>query len=79
MPHSTNFFSSYVPTMAKYTATGVAIHSKERMYVFDSGASFHIMGLTPLNKQNSGCSDRHWHCGLRHTSEGLHQGILALI
>ena len=25
-------------------------------------------------KQNYGYSDRQWHCGLRHASEGLHQG-----
>ena len=34
--------------MAKYTATGL-IHSKERMYIVDSGASSHMMGLSCLN------------------------------
>ena len=29
-------------------------------------------------KQNSGFSDHQWHCGLRHTSEGLHRGAWRL-
>ena len=62
--------------------TGVAIHSKERMYIVDSGASLHMMGLSSRNHRgkedystfqatHSGFSDRQWHCGLRHTREGL--------
>ena len=45
--HKTNFFRSYVPTKAKNTATGLAIHSTERLYMkrrrlFDSRAKFWI-------------------------------------
>ena len=84
-PKSTkpNFFRSYVLAKAKSAATGMAIHSKERMYIVDSGASLHIMGLSSRNHREkktvrhssnkSGFSDRQWHCGLRHTREGLHQ------
>ena len=40
-PKSTkpNFFRRYVLAKAKSAATGMAIHSKERMYIVDSGAS----------------------------------------
>ena len=84
-PKSTkpNFFRSYVVAKAKSTATGVAIHSKERMYIVNSGASLHMMGLSSRNHREkktvrhssnkSGFSDRRWHCGLRHTRESLHQ------
>ena len=44
-----NFFRSYVLTKAKFSATGLAIHSKERVYVVDSGASLYMMGLSSLN------------------------------
>ena len=40
--HKTNFSRSYVSTKAKNTATGLAIHSKERMYIVDSDASLHF-------------------------------------
>ena len=83
-----NFFRSYVPTQAKNTAYGLAIRIKERMYTLDSGASSHMMGLLSSNnneentlrqlKQNPGCSDRQWHCGLRPASKGLHQGAQRL-
>ena len=36
-------------TEATYTATGLAIHSKERMCIFDSGAALRMMGLSSLN------------------------------
>ena len=39
-----NFFSNDVTTEAKNTATDLAIHSQERMYIVDSGASLHVMG-----------------------------------
>ena len=47
--HSTNSFRSYVPTKAQNTATGLAIHSKERMYIVDNGASLHMMRLSSLD------------------------------
>ena len=84
-PKSTkpNFFRRYVLAKAKSAATGMAIHSNERMYIVDSGASLHMMGLSSRNHREkktirhssnkSGFSDRQWHCGLRHTREGLHQ------
>ena len=46
-----NFFRNDVSTKAKNTATGVAIHSKERMYIVDSGAALHLMGLSFLNRK----------------------------
>ena len=42
------------------------------------------MGLSSLkrklfdSREKSGYSDHQWHCDLRHTSEGLHQGIWRL-
>ena len=46
------------------------------MYIVDSGASLHTMGFEDYStvKQNSGYSDRQWHCGLSHASNDLHQG-----
>ena len=44
----TNFFSSFVLTKAN-TATGLTIHCKESVYIVDSGASLHMMGLCFLN------------------------------
>ena len=41
---STVFFGSFVPTKAKNTVNGWAIHTKERMYIADGGASLHMMG-----------------------------------
>ena len=49
--HKTNFFRSYVPTQMKNTATGLAIHSNERVYTVDSGASLHTKGLSSLNEK----------------------------
>ena len=71
-----HFFIGYVITKAKNTATGLAIHSKERMYMVDSGASLHMTGATV--KQNLEYTDRQRHCGLRHASEGLNQGAWRL-
>ena len=73
--HNTNFFRSYVSTEEKNTATGLAMHSKEKVYIVDSGASLHMIILSgsqrkedlSIVKQNSGYSDRQWRCG-------LHQG-----
>ena len=42
---STNFSRRYVPTKAKSTAHGLSIHTKERMYLVDSGTLLHLMGL----------------------------------
>ena len=42
---------SYVPTEVKNTTTGLVIHSKERVYMVDSGASLHMMGLSSLNTE----------------------------
>ena len=39
----TNFFRCYVPAQAENTATGLAIHSRERMYIVDSGAWLQMM------------------------------------
>ena len=39
-----NFFRNDVPTEAKITATDLAMHSKEKVYIVDSGASLHMMG-----------------------------------
>ena len=47
--HKTNFFRTSITTKAKYTATGLAIHSKERMYIVDSGAPLHMMEVSSLN------------------------------
>ena len=47
--HKTNIFRSFVHTEAKSTATGLATHSKERVYIVDSGSSLHMMGLSYLN------------------------------
>ena len=41
-----NFHRSYVPTKAKNTANVLAIHSKERVYTVNSGASLFLMGLS---------------------------------
>ena len=43
--HNTNFFRSCVLTTAKFTATDLSIHSIERMYIVDSGASLHNDGI----------------------------------
>ena len=42
-----NFFRNDVSTKAKNSATDLAIHSKERMYIVDNGASLHMMGYLP--------------------------------
>ena len=77
--HKSNFFSCYVPTEVRNTATGLAIHTRERMHIFDSGATLHRMGLASLiwkEKhafwQTTECSDNQWHCGLRHKRKCLH-------
>ena len=44
IPPKKNFSRSYVPTKAKSTARGLAIHSKERVCIVDSSASLHVMG-----------------------------------
>ena len=50
--HKTKFFRRYVPTKAKFTATVLAIHSKERVYKVDCGASVHMMGVSsPTHKE----------------------------
>ena len=46
--HKSNFFSCYVPTEVRNTATGLAIHTRETMHIFDSGATLHRMGLASL-------------------------------
>ena len=66
----------------------MAIHTKESMYIVDSGASLLWMGLPSLSntekedyssvQQNPGHSDRQRNCGLRHTSKGQHQGVWRL-
>ena len=48
---NTIFFRSHVPTQAKNTATGLAIQTTERVYIVDSGASLHMMGLLSLSKK----------------------------
>ena len=75
---------TYVPTMTKTTANGLTIHTKESMYIVDSGTSLDLMGFSSLNekekkifKQNLGYSDQR-HCGLKHTSKTLHQGAWSL-
>ena len=77
-------------TRANTTANGLAIHTKERMYTVDvdSGASSHMMGSKSVNhgetktiqqsSTNPGYSVRQWRFGLRHTSDGLHQGTWRL-
>ena len=47
---STNQTSSDVTSRQKVrnTATGLAIHTRERMHIVDSGASLHMMGLSSL-------------------------------
>ena len=47
--NKTSFFRNYVLTKAKDTATGLAIPSKGRVYMVDSGALLHMMGLSSLN------------------------------
>ena len=49
--HKTNFVRSYVPTKTKNTTTCLAIHSNEKKYVVDSGASLHMMGSSALNHE----------------------------
>ena len=44
-----NFFRSDVTTEAKNTASDLPMDSKERVYMVDSGASLHVMGLSSLN------------------------------
>ena len=56
--HKTKFFRNYVLTRAKNTLTGLAIHSKERLYVVDSGASLH-MGLASLNHEEKKIKVKH--------------------
>ena len=48
--HKANVFRSYVPTKATNTTTGLVIHSKEKVYMSDSGASLHMTGLSSLTK-----------------------------
>ena len=50
--HNTNFFRNCAPAQAKNTATGLVIHSKEREYKVDSGASSHMMVLSSLNSKD---------------------------
>ena len=83
--HKTNFFRSYILTKAKFSATGIG-NTFERMdedcrqlrFVTYDGIVFSESQSKREDlsnvKHNSGYSDRRWHCGLRHTSEGLHQG-----
>ena len=52
--HKSNFFSCYVPKEVRNTATGLAIHTKEKMHIVDSGASLHVMGLSSLI-----CKEKH--------------------
>ena len=53
--HNTNVFRRYVPTKA--TLQGVAIHSRDGrvyqkgMYIVDSDASLHMMGVTSLTEK----------------------------
>ena len=58
------------PTKVKNTGTGLAIHSKDMVYMVDSGASVHMIGFSSTEsqreedcltlKQNSGYSDHHF-------------------
>ena len=74
--HNTNFFRRHVPTEAKTTANGLTIHSKERMYIVDSGLRYiwwdYLLWTRKEDfsavKQNPSHWDRQRHCGLRHTS-----------
>ena len=65
------------------TATGLAIHTKEKMHIVDSGASLHVMGISSLickeknvlsGRQHFEFSDNQWLCGLRHKRKSLHRG-----
>ena len=49
--HRTNFLRNYVLAEAKHTATSLAVHSKERMYTVDGGASLHMMELSSLSNK----------------------------
>ena len=44
-PHS--FLQIFFPASA--TVPGLAIHTKDMMYIVDSGASLHMMGLSSLS------------------------------
>ena len=77
------FSSAVVLTKAEVTANSLARYTKERLCVVDSDASLHVIAFFEQKraekcstvKQHLGYSDRQWHCGLRHTSKGLHQGV----
>ena len=85
--HNTNFRNS-APTKGEVyrdrlgdTLQRRVVHSRQWRPVTNNGPIFsgsqreeHYSTV----KQNSGYSDRQWHCGLRHTSEGLHPGTWRL-
>ena len=68
---------------AKYTETGLAVHSKERVRTVDRWRFVTCGGIIlsepqrtknhSTGKQHSENSDRQRYCGLRHTSECVHQ------
>ena len=84
MTTKTIFFRSYVPTKVKNTATRLGdtfqmkdVHSRHWGFLKNDGIIFCESQREEdysTVKQNSGYSDRQWHCGLRHASEGLHRG-----
>ena len=49
--HKTNFFRSPVTTKPLTTAKGLTMQTKDKMYIFDKGATRQMIGLSSLTEK----------------------------